>query len=77
MVAPAIQLKRQFRSAPFREVFSSAGCTFVSTAFSDDSKSLIEHIVINHYHKCCIMNIFIYDVEDEDVDNEVGIENDN
>jgi len=27
--------------AAFREVLSSAGCTFVSTAFSDDSKSLL------------------------------------
>jgi len=27
--------------AAFSEVLSSAGCTFVSTAFSDDSKSLL------------------------------------
>lgn len=31
--------------AAFREVLSSAGCTFVSTAFSDDSKSLMPRMM--------------------------------
>jgi len=41
VVADVLNTAPLLLCAAFREVLSSAGCTLVSTAFSDDSKSLL------------------------------------